>query len=76
MPLTYRSRYLRYIAGYFPADFQVDVMITPGYEDNLVITILAPSGLVASHETTATQALDIMAMCDIAEMLKMRLRNA
>lgn len=66
------ARLLRYIAGYFPEDFHVDVAFTLSDDEMLLIRVASPKGDLASYETTATQVLDIVAMGDIAEILKMR----
>lgn len=67
-----RSRFSNYVAGYFPEDFHIDVAFADNDEGMLVIRIATPSGVLASYETTAVQALDVMAMGDIATMLKAR----
>lgn len=68
----HHSRFSRYIADYFPEHFHVDVAFAYGSEEGVLIQIATPAGTVASCETTVVQALDIMAMGDIAELLKMR----
>ncbi len=72
MPPEHRSRFLLYIAGYFPEDFHVDVVIAVGDDEPLLIKIATSRGLLASFETNAAQALDVVAMGDIAQELKRR----
>lgn len=67
-----RSRFLNYVAGYFPEDFHVDVTFAENDERLLIIRIATPKGVLASYETTAVQALDVIAMGDIANVLKTR----
>lgn len=72
----HHSRFSRYIADYFPADYHVDVAYASGHKEALLIRIATPEGALASCETTVAQALDIMAMGDIAESLKMRVGHS
>jgi hypothetical protein len=68
----YHARFSNYVAGYFPEDFHVDVAFADHDEGILLIRIATPGGVLASYETTAVQALDVIAMGDIASMLKTR----
>lgn len=68
----YHARFSNYVAGYFPEDFHVDVAFADNDEETLLIRIATPGGDLASYETTAVQVLDVMAMGDIATMLKSR----
>lgn len=72
MPPKYHPRFLRYVADFFPESFRVEVTLP--VDDNGVITIAiaTPAGGLAWCETTETQALDIMAMGEIASALKSR----
>ncbi|WP_147302616.1 hypothetical protein [Ectopseudomonas oleovorans] len=74
MRAAYCSRFLRYIKGYFPEEFQVEVEISQDPDDRLLIKIVTPEGSPASYETTVAQALDVMAMGSIAALLKARVQ--
>ncbi len=68
----YHPRFMRYVADFFPESFRVLVTLTPDDSEVMTITIATPAGGLASCETTETQALDIMAMGEIASALKTR----
>jgi len=68
----YRSRFRSYVKGFFPDAYQVDVWVAASDNYPLSIRIITPEGLKAVYDTTAAQALDIVAMGDIAEQLKRR----
>lgn len=72
MPHQYRSRVSSYVRGFFPEAFRVDVWVALNDDYPLSITITTPEGVSAVYDTTAAQALDIVAMGDIAEQLKRR----
>lgn len=76
MPPEYQRRFSQYIAGYFPEDFHVAVEFSVGNEEALLIKIATPKGAVASWDTTQAQALDIMAMGSIAELLLARVMHS
>ena len=68
----YHPRFLRYVANFFPESFGVEVTLTPDDNEVMTIAIVTPAGGQAWCETTETQALDIMAMGEIAQTLKTR----
>lgn len=76
MPPENQRRFAQYIAGYFPEDFHVVVEFSVGHEKTLSIKLATPRGAVASWDTTETQALDIMAMGGIAELLLARVMHS
>lgn len=68
----YHPRFLRYVADFFPDSFRVLVTLSPDDNEVMTITIATPAGGLAWCETTETQALDIMAMGEMASALKSR----
>lgn len=76
MPPENQRHFSQYIAGYFPEDFHVAVEFSVGHEKTLSIKIATPRGAIASWDTTEAQALDIMAMGGIAELLLARVMHS
>lgn len=72
----YHSRFSRYISGFFPESFRVEVTLTLDDNEAMAINIATPAGDLAHCETTETQALDIVAMGEIAQVLKARVGMA
>ncbi|WP_338544743.1 hypothetical protein V6W80_15385 [Pseudomonas benzopyrenica] len=72
----YHSRFLRYISGFFPESLLVEVTLTIDDNEVMAINIATSAGDLAHCETTETQALDIVAMGEIAQVLKARVGMA
>ncbi|ONN71075.1 hypothetical protein BVL52_11260 [Pseudomonas oryzihabitans] len=68
----YHARFSRYVADFFPECFRVEVTLTVDDNQVMVINVATPAGRLARCETTETQALDIMAMGEIALALQAR----